>query len=82
MGKDIDRSPHLYRLEDLLGKRLPNPFYAAELYPALSPDSEEGKRQLHMIEKIVAKKTVNKKKMVLCKFVGYDKRLLDIGRYW
>jgi hypothetical protein len=74
VAKDVDKSPYLYKLEDLQGKRVPGVFYGFELHMALSPHSEEGRQQLHFVERILDRKTENGKKRLFVKWVGYPSR--------
>lgn len=41
---------------------------------AVDPHSEEGQQQKHMVEQIIARKTVKGKRKVLVKWVGYPNR--------
>ena len=73
-AKNSDSEPILYRVEDLSGKKINKAFYGYEMYPALDPNSDEGKQQRHSIERIVAQRGRGSNLEKLVKWVGYPKK--------
>jgi hypothetical protein len=68
---DTSKQPTLYRLKDLLNDNLPGFYYGEQLEKAPDPNY---KVDFFEVEKILAKKTVNKKKMYFVKFLYYPSK--------
>jgi hypothetical protein len=64
---DAGKSPVLYTLKDLANDPVAGHFYRSQLLAAPAPE----KGTYFRIEKIIKKKTVNKKKLCLVKYLHY-----------
>ena len=62
--------PPLFKLKDLLGDDVDGFFYKEQLTKASAPDYS---KDFFLIEKILKRKTVGKKKYVFAKFLWYPR---------
>ena len=62
--------PCLYKLKDLLGDEVHGFFYKEQLTKAAAPDYS---KDFFLIEKILKRKTVKKKRYVFAKFLFYPR---------